>query len=200
MKINHTFHTQDLLLKCFEAAGHKRSSLMGLLLQIHALKCCKQLKVREVQCQALPAPLPVDMKKGMRNLPLSTRARRFCRVLPSKGRAPHTSTYSTTPRLCPKQTQAEFRSISGQCLLLAPPHRQNTGAVARMQLWKRFFGKHFLLRQGFSPRRALEHSGSKAKQTEQKSDQSQRGRGSSHTQISTFGPSYSLPSKSSGAA
>lgn len=43
---------------------------------------------------------PVDMKNGMRNFPLSTLARRFCSVLPSKGRAPQTSTYSTTPRLC----------------------------------------------------------------------------------------------------
>lgn len=51
-------------------------------------------------------PLPVDMKKGMRNLPLSTLARRFCSVLPSKGRAPHTSTYSTTPRLCTQDAAA----------------------------------------------------------------------------------------------
>lgn len=35
----------------------------------------------------------------MRNFPLRTRARKFCRVLPSKGRAPHTSTYNTTPKL-----------------------------------------------------------------------------------------------------
>lgn len=47
-----------------------------------------------------PLALPVDMKNGMRNFPLSTRARRFCSVLPSKGRAPQTSTYRTTPRLC----------------------------------------------------------------------------------------------------
>lgn len=39
------------------------------------------------------------MKKGMRNFPLSTRALRFWRVLPSKGKAPHTRTYSTTPKL-----------------------------------------------------------------------------------------------------
>lgn len=44
--------------------------------------------------------LPVDIKNGMRNFPLSTRARRFCSVLPSNGRAPHTSTQRTTPRLC----------------------------------------------------------------------------------------------------
>lgn len=43
--------------------------------------------------------LPVDMKKGIRNLPLRTRARKFCRVLPSNGKAPHTNTYNTTPKL-----------------------------------------------------------------------------------------------------
>ena len=42
---------------------------------------------------------PVDMKKGIRNFPLSTRLRSDCNVLPSKGRAPHTNTYSTTPKL-----------------------------------------------------------------------------------------------------
>lgn len=55
----------------------------------------------------LTGVLPVDMKKGMRNLPLRTRARKFCRVLPSKGRAPHTNTYNTTPKLYTEKTQQE---------------------------------------------------------------------------------------------
>lgn len=49
----------------------------------------------------------MDMKKGMRNLPLRTRARKFCRVLPSKGRAPHTNTYNTTPKLYTEKRQQE---------------------------------------------------------------------------------------------
>ena len=44
--------------------------------------------------------IPEDMKKGILNLPASTRSRSDWRLEPSKGRAPHTSTYSTTPRLC----------------------------------------------------------------------------------------------------
>ena len=39
------------------------------------------------------------MKNGILNLPESTRSLRDWRLDPSKGRAPHTSTYSTTPRL-----------------------------------------------------------------------------------------------------
>lgn len=50
------------------------------------------------------------MKKGIRNFPLRTRARKFCRVLPSKGRAPHTNTYNTTPKLCEKDT-AENKTV-----------------------------------------------------------------------------------------
>lgn len=55
----------------------------------------------------------MDMKKGMRNLPLRTRARKFCRVLPSKGRAPHTSTYNTTPKLC-REKEPHERDINRQ--------------------------------------------------------------------------------------
>lgn len=55
------------------------------------------VKKKKKNMQALS--IPVDMKKGMRNLPLRTRALKFCRVLPSKGRAPQTSTYRTTPKL-----------------------------------------------------------------------------------------------------
>jgi len=67
--------------------------------------------------------LPVDMKNGMRNFPLSTLARRFCSVLPSKGRAPQTSTYSTTPRLCVRQ-----RAVSnggGQAVVQSNKHSLN---------------------------------------------------------------------------
>lgn len=56
-----------------------------------------------------PEVLPVDMKKGMRNLPLRTRARKFCRVLPSKGNAPQTNTYKTTPKLCRTRTTGNER-------------------------------------------------------------------------------------------
>lgn len=55
--------------------------------------------------EGIKVALPVDMKKGMRNLPLRTRARKFCRVLPSKGRAPHTNTYNTTPKLYTEKRQ-----------------------------------------------------------------------------------------------
>lgn len=44
--------------------------------------------------------LPVDMKNGILNRPSRTRDRRLCNVLPSNGKAPHTRTYSTTPKLC----------------------------------------------------------------------------------------------------
>ena len=43
---------------------------------------------------------PVDIKKGTRNRPASTLSLSFCSVGLSKGSAPHTSTYSTTPKLC----------------------------------------------------------------------------------------------------
>lgn len=43
--------------------------------------------------------LPCDIKNGIRNLPATTMLRRSCNVAPSKGNAPHTRTYSTTPRL-----------------------------------------------------------------------------------------------------
>lgn len=43
--------------------------------------------------------LPVDMKNGTRNFPESTLDLRLCSELPSNGKAPQTSTYSTTPRL-----------------------------------------------------------------------------------------------------
>ena len=42
--------------------------------------------------------LPEDMKNGMRNLPERTRSLKAGKVAASKGRAPHTKTYSTTPR------------------------------------------------------------------------------------------------------
>jgi hypothetical protein len=35
----------------------------------------------------------VDIKNGTLNFPPSTRFRKLCNVLPSKGRAPHTNTY-----------------------------------------------------------------------------------------------------------
>lgn len=138
--------------------------------------CPKKLKVREVQCQALPAqlpaPLPVDMKKGMRNLPLSTRARRFCRVLPSNGRAPHTSTYSTTPRLCPKQTLSatpgtvQIHLWAMPASGTSPQEKYRTGsrdAALEAFLWKTLFAA-----SGLFSKTCTEHSGSKAKQTEQK--------------------------------
>ena len=40
---------------------------------------------------------PDDMKKGMRNLPDRTRSLRAGKVAASNGKAPHTSTYRTTP-------------------------------------------------------------------------------------------------------
>ena len=49
--------------------------------------------------------LPVDMKKGTLYFPLSIRSRKLCNVLPSKGSAPHTNTYSTTPRLWNKRNR-----------------------------------------------------------------------------------------------
>lgn len=58
--------------------------------------------------------LPVDMKKGIRNLPLRTRARKFCRVLPSNGRAPHTNTYNTTPKLYTEKRQQE---TNNECII-----------------------------------------------------------------------------------
>lgn len=41
----------------------------------------------------------VVMKYGMRNWPDKTRLRRSCNVEPSKGKAPQTNTYKTTPKL-----------------------------------------------------------------------------------------------------
>ena len=41
--------------------------------------------------------LPVDMKKGMRNLPERTRSLNAGSVDASNGRAPQTKTYNTTP-------------------------------------------------------------------------------------------------------
>ena len=43
--------------------------------------------------------LPDDMKNGILNLPDSTLSLSNCKVDPSNGKAPQTSTYSTTPRL-----------------------------------------------------------------------------------------------------
>lgn len=43
--------------------------------------------------------VPSDIKKGILNLPCSTRSLSIWRFVPSKGRAPHTKTYSTTPKL-----------------------------------------------------------------------------------------------------
>lgn len=43
--------------------------------------------------------IPSDMKKGILNLPCRTRSLSICKLVPSNGRAPQTSTYSTTPRL-----------------------------------------------------------------------------------------------------
>lgn len=40
---------------------------------------------------------PDDMKNGIRKRPDRTRSRSDCSVEPSKGNAPHTRTYSTTP-------------------------------------------------------------------------------------------------------
>lgn len=37
------------------------------------------------------------MKNGILNLPDNTRSRNDCNVDPSKGNAPHTRTYKTTP-------------------------------------------------------------------------------------------------------
>lgn len=49
--------------------------------------------------QVTAKTLPVDIKNGIRNLPERTRSRKAWRLCPSNGRAPHTSTYKTTPRL-----------------------------------------------------------------------------------------------------
>ena len=43
--------------------------------------------------------LPEDMKKGILNLPERTLSLKDCKVDPSKGSDPHTSTYRTTPKL-----------------------------------------------------------------------------------------------------
>ena len=42
---------------------------------------------------------PEDMKKGILNLPERTRSRNAWRLQASKGSAPHTITYRTTPML-----------------------------------------------------------------------------------------------------
>lgn len=115
---------------------------------------------------------------------------------PIKGQGPaHQHVQHHAEALHTKQT--ELNSSSG---LLAPPHRQNTGCSSQNAALEMFLWKTLYAVSGLFSKTCTEHSGSKAKQTEQNSDQSQRERGSSHTQISTFGPSYSLPSKSSGAA
>lgn len=67
-----------------------------------------------------PGPhLPRDMKKGMRNRPSNTRCRSAGRLGPSKGRDPHTRTYSTTPRLCGRRTR---RQVSTCAQAPGPPH------------------------------------------------------------------------------
>ena len=43
------------------------------------------------------------MKNGTRNFPERILALSMCRVLPSNGRAPHTNTYNTTPKLWKKK-------------------------------------------------------------------------------------------------
>lgn len=45
------------------------------------------------------AGLPCDIKYGIRNRPETTMLLSACRVAPSKGSAPHTRTYRTTPKL-----------------------------------------------------------------------------------------------------
>lgn len=52
---------------------------------------------------------PALMKYGILNLPAMTLLRMHCNVEPSNGRAPHTSTYSTTPRLCKPTTNIHVR-------------------------------------------------------------------------------------------
>ena len=47
----------------------------------------------------LPPPSPDDMKKGILNLPESTRSLSACRLQASNGSDPQTITYSTTPML-----------------------------------------------------------------------------------------------------
>lgn len=61
---------------------------------------------------------PVDIKKGILNRPSKTRERKLCSVLPSNGKAPHTSTYSTTPRLC-KNTRWSIESFSQLALTIS---------------------------------------------------------------------------------
>lgn len=46
---------------------------------------------------------PDDIKKGIRKRPDSTLSRNDCNVDPSKGSAPQTSTYKTTPSDCIKK-------------------------------------------------------------------------------------------------
>ena len=48
-------------------------------------------------CECFLLLLPEDMKKGILNLPERTLSLRAGNVAASKGRAPHTSTYRTTP-------------------------------------------------------------------------------------------------------
>ena len=59
--------------------------------------------------------IPVDIKNGILNLPSRTRERKLCKVLPSNGSAPHTSTYNTTPRLWKKQNKTTYDSTNRVC-------------------------------------------------------------------------------------
>lgn len=52
--------------------------------------------------------LPDDIKNGIRNRPESTRSRSDCSVDPSKGNAPQTSTYSTTPNDCRRNNSRDL--------------------------------------------------------------------------------------------
>ena len=70
--------------------------------------------------------VPDDMKNGIRKRPEMTRSRRMCSVSPSNGRPPHTSTYSTTPRLCTQQQILQRDRLTNQRSRLKRRKCENT--------------------------------------------------------------------------
>ena len=69
--------------------------------------------------------LPWDIKKGIRKHPSVTFCLSMCRLGASKGRAPHTRTYSTTPRLW---VQARRRAqVSTRTHGPRPPNPRSSG-------------------------------------------------------------------------
>lgn len=60
---------------------------------------------------------PDDIKKGIRKRPDKTRSRNDCNVDPSKGKAPQTRTYKTTPNDCKKQKRLIYFTAKNGNLL-----------------------------------------------------------------------------------